>query len=366
MTGEPVRAMSQKSYVIPSATGAIRPIALEASDHRWNTLVRSHAEATAFHQPEWAELLSDVYGYSSLVFALVDDEERIVAGLPIMGIRSRLTGNRWVAMPFTDFCPPLLLDGQSEHRFASELIAWAGAKRLLPLRVHWQFDCREGAYPGEEFAHHTTALDVDPEALFKRFKKTRVQQAIRQAEQSGITTRLGKNVGDLRQFYRLHLITRQRLGTPVQPWRFFSRLWDLILSKGLGFLVLSEKDGQALAGAVFLACNRTVIYKYSASDPAAWSLRPNNLVLWHAIRMACQQGYARFDWGKSEIENQGLRDFKGGWASEERRERYTVIGEAPAPSQGSKQSRALLSWVIRHSPRFVCRAVGEILYTHSA
>ena len=50
--------------------------------------------------------------------------------------------------------------------------------------------------------------------------------------------------------------------------------------------------------------------KFSASDDAAWSLRPNLLVIWHAIKAACEMGCKSFDFGRTDAGNEGLRLFK--------------------------------------------------------
>jgi CelD/BcsL family acetyltransferase involved in cellulose biosynthesis len=116
---------------------------------------------------------------------------------------------------------------------------------------------------------------------------------------------------------------------------------------------------------VFLRWNGTVIYKHSASDPSAWGLRPNNAVLWHAIRWACENGYSTFDLGRTDASNRGLRTFKRGWAVEEEPLSYAFIGRlSDRPDRGG--AAALAATVIRRSPPFVCRALGEALYRFAA
>ena len=103
-------------------------------------------------------------------------------------------------------------------------------------------------------------------------------------------------------------------------------LWSRLIKSGLGFVVLAYKDSTPIAGALFLAWNGTLIYKYSASDPLYWRYRPNNLVLWTAIRWGCEHGYHLMDFGKTDLANQGLRDFKSGWGATETPLIYSYIG----------------------------------------
>jgi lipid II:glycine glycyltransferase (peptidoglycan interpeptide bridge formation enzyme) len=166
---------------------------------------------------------------------------------------------------------------------------------------------------------------------------------------------------DLDVFYRLHLETRRRLGVPVQPKRFLDLLWEHVIQPGLGFIVLARRAGRPLAGAVFLAWNGNLIYKFGASDARSWELRPNNLVIWTAIDWACRNGFRQLDFGRSDLENQGLRDFKSRWGAPETPLVYSYVATSPPGSTPRLVMRAVAK-LIRSSPPIVCRLLGEVLY----
>lgn len=333
---------------------------------QWLDFSSSHSAATIFHHPYWSELLCDSYGYEPVVVALRDQVGQVVAGLPLVKVHSRLTGRRLAALPFSDFVPPLAADDLLSADLSRQLQEWRERSGYPKLDVHWELPVQEEVYYEEPVAAHVTHLTADPSDVFSRFKKTKVQQPIRQAERAGVTIRRGEGWNDVRLFYGLHLQTRHRLGAPVQPLRFFRLLWDRLLSRGLGFVLLAYKEDQLLAAAVFLHWNGVLTYKYSASDSAYWRLRPNNLLLWHAIRWGCEQGYRLFDWGRTDLYNQGLLEFKRAWGSEEKLIRYSVLADRPPSSMSAGRVGHLLSPVIRNSPSWVCRAIGELLYGHSA
>jgi CelD/BcsL family acetyltransferase involved in cellulose biosynthesis len=123
-----------------------------------------------------------------------------------------------------------------------------------------------------------------------------------------------------------------------------------------------EADGRAVAAALFLAGNGTVIYKFGASDEAAWSLRPNHLLFWHAIRAACEDGYGTFDFGRTDAGHDSLATFKRSWGAEEEPLAYSILGRAPPAEAGHGTAERVLGLVIRHTPPLVCRAAGELLY----
>jgi hypothetical protein len=340
-------------------------INLNVSDPRWVNFISNHPDATIFHHPTWGELLAECYGYNPFAMVTTNDQGKIHGGLPLVEVRSRLSGNRMVSLPFSDFCVPLTNDEATCNSLIQELEVWRRENKCSQIQIHWPLPEQEGVYACEPTVRHITVLDSNLDELFRSFRKG-VKSSIHQAEKAGVMVKQGNSWADLKLFYQLHLQTRRRLGTPVQPLRFFQLLWEKLLSRELGFLLLGYKDSKLVAGAVFLHWNKTLTYKYSASDPAYLNLRPNNLVLWHAIQWGCENGYQVFDWGRTEPENEGLRNFKRGWGSEEQLMHYSVLADRPpAPSVVGK-SRRYLSQIIRHSPPWVCRLIGELFYKYAA
>jgi hypothetical protein len=340
-------------------------INLNVSDPRWVNFISNHPDATIFHHAAWSELVAECYGYHPFAMAIMNNRGEVTAGLPIIEANSRLTGQRAVALPFSDFCSPLGSDKATCDELIQGLQAWRRENKCPQIQIHWPLPEQDGVYAGEPVVRHITDLHSDSDELFRSFRKG-VKSSIHQSEKAGVTVKQGDSWADLKLFYQLHLQTRQRLGTPVQPLRFFQLLWRKLLSQGLGFLLLGYKDSKLIAGAVFLHWNKTLTYKYSASDPTYLNLRPNNLVLWHAIQWGCEHSYRLFDWGKSEIENEGLRTFKHGWASEEQLMHYSVLADRPPTPSMVGKSRRFLSQIIRHSPPWVCRLIGELFYKYAA
>ncbi|MDP9372588.1 MAG: GNAT family N-acetyltransferase, partial [Chloroflexota bacterium] len=221
-----------------------------------------------------------------------------------------------------------------------------------------------GVFARQEAVRHVLALGPDPEEVRRRFSKMH-QRNIRKAEGTALEIRRGNARADLETFYRLHLLTRRRLGVPIQPRRFFRLLADCLLAEDRGFVLSAHLDGAPIAAAVFLTAGGTMVYKYGASDQRYWEHRPNNLLFWAAIRWGCEAGYRTFDWGRTDLEDEGLRGFKTGWGAREEPLVYTTIADAP-PRPGSGRAKRALGDVIRRSPPLVCQILGETLYRYAA
>lgn len=343
---------------------------LQLEDPRWTRFITEHPDSTVFHLPAWVSAVAQCYGMSAFALAATAPDGGVLAGIPVVAVNRpwRARAAKWVALPFTDHCPPLLTDDIDAPTWISMVRAQLASSAVPHLQI------RDGL--GAEQAlvgvRHVLQLSHDEQAVYRGFHRSQVQRNIRRAEREGVTVRAATGQSDLTDvFYHLHLLTRRRQGVPIQPRRFFRLVWSHVIAPGHGTVLVAEHDGRPLAAAVFLRHNGTVIYKYGASDADAWSLRPNHALFWHAVRSACAAGDTRFDWGRTDLDNEGLRAFKSAWGAVEQPLHYTTVSAAagPAPAErdlsGSRAAR-LLATAIQHSPPWVCSAVGEALYRFTA
>jgi hypothetical protein len=331
------------------------------SSSSWLRFVSGSPLATPFHHPAWALVLASCYSLDA--FALVQRNESggLIAGIPVIQLPRKLRpGLRWSSLPFTDTCP-VLCSEQNGVRFHRELQAYLAAHSVDELIIG-------GPLPGvqglESAAHveHVLALGDSTGDPKKQFRAS-VRRNIATARSAGLTTRSSR--GDdaaLDVFYRLQLLTRRRHGLPTQPRRFFESVFRSVLGQGLGHVTIVEHRGQPLAAGVFLHWKSSVVFKWGASDRAAWSLRPNDLLFAEEIAAASERGDLTFNFGKSAVTDVGLRRFKAGWGAVERPLISTPFG-TPRPD---RDPPPVLRDMIRRSPVQVSRMLGELLYRYAA
>jgi len=332
------------------------------ADPRWEVLVTDSPGARVFHHPRWLALVRDEYGYPFEAWALEHDG-RLLGGLPVARIASRLTGRRLVAVPFADRCGPLLVPGAAEPELL-EMIAAQRRQARLPLGIHDQVPDLPNARPGERFYYHQLALAEDPAEVEAGFTKSYLLRGARKAAKLGLQIERRTDAAAVEDFYRLHLHTRRHQGVPVQSKRYIMRLTQLF-EAGLGHVVLVvAQPRRPIASAVFLTFNGTLTYKYGASLRSELAKRPNNLLFVDAIRWGCQQGMARLDLGRTDHDNPGLREFKLAWGASEEELSYTWLSDGPA--KAGRGVPAGMRSVIRRSPPIVGRAIGRVLYRHAA
>jgi len=112
-------------------------------------------------------------------------------------------------------------------------------------------------------------------------------------------------------------MTRKRHGLPPQPFVFFKNVFDYIISKGYGIVVSALQSNTTIGASVFFHFGKNALYKYGASDMKFQNLRPNNLIMWEAIKWYRNRGNETINFGRTEPYNLGLLRFKRLWGASE-------------------------------------------------
>ena len=269
-----------------------------------------------FHSSAWARVLAESYNYIPLYFTHIS-EGRLSFLLPLMEVKSLLTGKRGVSLPFTDYCEPVVPNADI-FRDTMESIITHGKK------AGWKYiELRGGgkhfldAAPSLIQYLHDLAIDKDEKEIFNNFKDN-TRRNIRKAIKEGVEVQLYDSFDSLKSFYKLNCITRKRHGLPPQPFLFFKKIYEHIISKKKGFVSLAVYKKKVIAGAVFFHFGKEAIFKYGGSDIAYSHLRPNNLVMWEALRWFINNDFINLNLGITDLVNEGLLRFKRSWGPKER------------------------------------------------
>jgi CelD/BcsL family acetyltransferase involved in cellulose biosynthesis len=339
----------------PAASSAARLAYLDLAE--WQEFVESHPESTAFHHRNWIETIAQQYGLGIHIPCLKSGGE-IEAAIPFLSSRKLFGATRLISLPFTDCLRVLSRGPSAAEALTSALTANHPPCDSMSLRT----DTALRNVVSHSFAvRHEVVLPPSVSELSKKFKPS-TNRNLHKARRLGLEFVKRTDEKAMEEFFRLHVLTRRKLGVPVQPKRFFGLLWKHVLAEGRGYIGLVFKGQEPVAGGVFLTFNRTVTYKYAASQPAALADRPNDWLVFNALQVAVEEGYEIFDFGISDRHHEGLRRFKRNWGAEEI-DVHTVqiVGQARRPVADSRLLK-LTAWGIRNSPVVVCRCLGEVFY----
>jgi hypothetical protein len=282
----------------------------------WNALLFDNPDYSFFHTSNWAKVLMKSYDYKPLYFSLVQNG-KLRALMPVMQVDSLLTGRRGVSLPFTDYCEPILASEIGFDEVFKTITEYGRELRWDYFEFRGAQDFVPNVIPSSHYYGHTLYLDGDEKNIFNKFRGSTRRNIIK-AEKEGVQVAIDQTMKSLQEYYRLHCMTRKQQGIPPQPFEFFKNVYDQIISKHLGFVVLASYAEKIIAGAVFIHIKEKAIYKFGASDKSFQHLRANNLIMWEAIRWYCRNGFRSFCFGRTEPGNRGLIQFKEGWLTETR------------------------------------------------
>jgi hypothetical protein len=331
----------------------------------WDKQVLRLPGCTFFYSSAWARVLVESYGYKPLYFTIFDGEA-LSACLPVMEVDSFLTGRRGVSLPFTDYCEPIVSTPGQFHELFEKAAEYGKRRGWKSLELRGANEYLHDSPPSSTYLTHTLALTASEAPVFSSFRESN-RRNIRKAVASCLNVQIAASKEAIRQFYRLNQITRREHGLPPQPLRFFEKVHEHVIWKGLGFVALAHRENAAVAASVYFHFGGAAIYKYGASNKRYQHLRPNNLVMWEAIRRCIQTGCTSLSLGRTDVDGDGLRQFKAGWGAKEQPINYYKQDiKTREFLSDSRRTNGVTSKVAACLPLPILRAAGILLYRHMA
>jgi CelD/BcsL family acetyltransferase involved in cellulose biosynthesis len=329
---------------------------------QWLTFISSHKDSNIFHHPGWLRVLKNQYNYKVSAVCIYDNGI-IKAGLPFCEVHSISGKKKLVSLPFSDYCNPLYNSEEELHELLNALSKLAEHEKINNLEINFNLNGMNNFVSASDSVVHIFEVKGSEDELMKSFHDSK-RRGIKKAMKEDLQVVISKEYDAVKSFFNLHLQTRKLKGIPVQPRSFFSEIYNCIIKEGNGFVILVKKDNIDIAATMFLHFNSVLTYKYNASDNKYQHLRPNNLIVWHSLLEAIRLGVRYYDFGKSDLDNRGLRDFKSQWGGIERENFVTYYPSIPEHGLFSTVKDKIVSPFIKNSPDFVCRLIGELGYKY--
>ncbi|MGH7985493.1 MAG: GNAT family N-acetyltransferase [Candidatus Binataceae bacterium] len=323
---------------------------------QWQRLLDSAPQVTLYHRPSWLELLSRAYRFSFWLATLNQDGE-IAAGC-VMARSKNPFVKRYIALPFSDTCAPLALNGVAATDLLHAIAAHAPSGSAYEIRgsrgpAPWQtVECF-----GEWRLDLARSLNSIEDGLAVNFRRN-----LHRSQQQGISIEHGADIGYLKRFYRLQLASRRGFGLPSQPWRFFKLVRELFSASGSFDVWIARCNGKDAASAVFLRDSDCVYYKWGARNGDDHS-SANHLLFWRAIEEFAARAHT-LDLGRTDFRNLGLTRFKRELGARALALPYAFYPNAPAEISPEVLTgrRRNLARVWRRMPIFVTRIVSRAAY----
>jgi hypothetical protein len=374
-------------------------------DRRWADFVCSHPNGLIYHHPGWLAALESEYGQKCISLACADEQGQLLAVLPLfftkglpMKFGRMATGRRLSSLPRTPIAGPLAINQSACKAIVGYALEMARSQPGVQLEiktplanldglessltcVEWRPTYAEELPPATDGApwdnfwenlrlpRGCASCEGCRRLRFGNAKRQhRVNWAVNKAIKLGLQVREAESEDDLKQWYRLYLLTMRHNAVPPRPYRFFRSLWSTLRTGGKMRLLLAERqkrgEKRLVAGSVLLQFGQTVFYAFTGCAPEDFHLHPHDILQIEAIRSACRAGFRWYDFGEVAEEHEALAQFKTKWGGDPQ-PLYRYYYPAPARHESDGDSRLGISArrIWRSLPPKATAVLGDLIYS---
>jgi CelD/BcsL family acetyltransferase involved in cellulose biosynthesis len=272
-----------------------------APGHNWSEL-DGFADRVIFQTKQWTSFIAMTQGAKPVLAAVKDGQSTVgyFTGLTFQRYGFRILGS---PMPGWTTCYMgfNLTDGISRRAAMDALFPFAIHTlhcAHVEVRDRWlSADTLTGA--GLEWsAAETQLIDLHPdeETLFARMTSA-CRRNIRKAEKVGVVVESADDPAFADDFYdQLRDVFAKQGLVPTYPIERVRALIDHLGPSGnLLLLRARDPDGRCIATGIFPWFRQTMYFWGGASYRPDQHLRPNEALIWHALRFAKRHGVTEFD-----------------------------------------------------------------------
>jgi FemAB-related protein (PEP-CTERM system-associated) len=342
--------------IVPAAeTPVVVTAASEADRAAWDRYVKTHVEATQYHQWQWRGVFERAFGHETQ-YLTARRGATIVGVLPIVLFRSRLFGRFMVSLPFVNYGGVLADDAAAAQQLLTEAGTIAGREKLRHLEL--RHTTRQFAQlPNKQHkVSMLLTLAASTDSAWATMDK-KVRNQIRKAEKSGLTAAAG-GIELLDEFYTIFARNMRDLGTPVYARAFFEQVLTTFPDRAR---IMMVRQGETpVAAGIMLADGDSIEVPWASSLSEFRALCPNHTLYWSVIQWAIDRRFRVLDFGRS-TPDEGTFQFKRQWGAVPMPLcwEYELYGGASLPDQSPKNPKfkaAIDAW--KRCPLWLTNTLG--------
>lgn len=283
---------------------------IELDDERsaaWDDYVFTQNGATIFHLYGWKNVMRNSFGLEPQ-YLIAMDGDQIRGGLPLLHIKSILSGHFYTSMP-GGMCTQDEEAAQALLEHAKGLVRGSKAKYLILRDSRYKWSLPE-LVTSEEHCTFTVNLCENPEKMWKSIDR-RVRQHIQKAVKDELSVKIGPEY--LEEFYCTYSKVMRELGTPSLGLTFFQNVFNQFSNH---FITIMVHNHDVTYGGIVAACFKDTIYTVWWGMPREFYKNHSCHILnWETLKYGCENEFCQVDLGRSKW-NSGTFKFKERWPAE--------------------------------------------------
>lgn len=303
------------------------------------------------------------YGHKCF-YLLAEEESNVVGIFPLCYFRIPFLGSSLISLPFCDAGGVHSDNLEVQNHLIHEALRLAQELKVLKFEIRsFQNDLLD-SQPGRQVDVQTEKvsmlLDL-PDSSGKLWEgfKSKLRSQVKKAEKNGLCFTWDTEGSGTNDFYQVFCKNMHDLGSPVH-----SRKWIEKVVENYGNnsrIGLVYHGNQPIGCGIILFTNHTVCIPWASTLRQFNSLMPNMLLYWSFLEYAADNGFSRFDFGRSTI-GEGTFRFKKQWGAEAKQLFwYQVRGTQIAQKNVVRNDRGRASKMWKKIPQIITNLIGPKL-----
>ncbi|MHB8840627.1 MAG: lipid II:glycine glycyltransferase FemX [Candidatus Aquicultor sp.] len=300
------------SISVKSMNISIKHIAPALPDE-WDSIWKGCLYSTYFHSREWAEIWN-AYTKGKMrprpkVVEFSDGKRALLPCLTQKHCKGLVTS--YISSPAGTFGGWISTDALTPAH--AKLLANYLTKKLdnlvLRLNPYDKLVLKAGIKPTRDDETHALDLLGGFDLVYKGWKRNHTY-GLRKAREGGVEVRVASTQEDWSAYYEVYEDSLQRWGDQASS-RYAWEIFEEMLRRNSPYikLWLATYQDKIISGVLCLYSNKHVDAWHAATLAEHFKLRPETLVMYEAIKDACERGYSWFDFNPSGG-HEGVRTFK--------------------------------------------------------
>jgi len=258
--------------------------------HWWRTTLHQFDDRSVYQSPEWLAFLAETQRGQIVTAALCDGNSTIgyFSGLIVRKFGLRLLGSPLPGWS-TSYMGFNMADGVPRFQAVEALRSFAFRELGCAHLEVMDRDLDDHSGQGHNFGcSHYQGFEIDlrqeESDLFSRLK-SECRTCIRKATRCGVTIEEAQEEGFAAEYYTQmqDVFGKQGLAPTYGVERVAALIRHLLPTGNLLLLRARDSEGRSIATAVCVAMHRRGILWGTASRRQFQSLRPNEMLFWHAM-----------------------------------------------------------------------------------
>ncbi len=280
-------------------------------DGLWDQYVSEAPSSALYHLSGWKRVIENTFHHPTF-YLCAWQEGRMVGVLPLVFLKSVLFGKFFVSIPFFNYGGLIADNASIRQVLLDEAMTLARREGAEHIELRHTDPFAELNLPVKT-SKVMMILDLPEtsEELWKGFK-SKLRSQIRRPEKEGFTVKFGQ-LDELDSFYEVFAWKMRDLGTPV----YAKRLFEHILTEfpHAAYICTVYAEEQAIASGFVVGFQEMLQIPWAATIRAYDRFGTNMMLYWNILKFACEQGYTRFDFGRS-TPDEGTYRFKKQWGAQ--------------------------------------------------